>query len=336
MAEALHMVQIEHLQDFIEGRMSWERDSLWGKAVLFMQRATAEDRESALFGLWSSLGLELLARAAVAKTSPVLLADPDKDHKNILYALGVSSTNAPKSVSTIQVLTLCRLLVPGFTDDEFKSAAALVNRRNEELHTGSAAFETFPTQTWVAGFYGCCKILAEHQGESLESLFGRDEARAAREMLGKIESTVLSQVKSLIAAHQKVFHAKSEQEQRKLSEAAESSANDLCHRGHHRVTCPACSSVATVQGNTYGGERLEHRDGKIIVRESVVPTKFQCLACDLKLSGYHSLVAAGVGDHFTHRSEYSPPDYYELIDPNGHETMSKYAEDHGYYFFSND
>jgi hypothetical protein len=315
---------------------SWDRDSLWGKSVLFMQRATAEDRESALFGLWASLGLELLARATISKTSPVLLAEPDKEHRNVLHVLGIGSTNAPKSVSMTQVLSLCRLLVPGFTDDEVKSATALVNRRNEELHSGGAAFATFPTQTWLTGFYACCRILAEHQGESLESLFGVEEAKAASAMLEKKESNVLSQVKGLIVAHQRVFQAKPELERQQLSGAAEGFANDLCHRGHHRVICPACASVATVQGDTYGGERLEHRDGKIIVRENVVPTKFECLACQLTLTGYHSLVAAGVGDHFTHRAEYDPSDYYELIDPNDHETMSKYAEDNGYYFFSND
>ena len=316
--------------------MSWEREHLWIKAVLFLQRAAGEDRESATFGLWASLGLELLARAAVAKTSSALLADPDKEQKNLLHALGVTSSNAPKSISTIQVLSLCRILVPGFTEEEFKSSSSLLNRRNEELHTGAAAFETFPTQTWLAGFYRSCKILAEHQGESLASLLGTDEAQVALEMLGKVEASVLGKVKSSIAAHAKVFEEKDTEDRLKLSADAQVESNNLSHRGHHRVECPACKSVATVQGTTYGGERIEHKNDLIIVRENVIPTRFQCRACGLKLDGYQELVAAGVGDHFTHRVEYSPPDYYELIDPNDHETMSRYAEDHGFYEFNNE
>ena len=316
--------------------MSWERSALWSKAVLFMQRATSQDKESPDFGLWASLGLELLARAAVAQTSPALLADPDKDQKNLLHALGISSSHAPKSIPTFQVLSHCRTLVPAFTEDEFKAASALLNRRNEELHTGAAAFATFPLQSWIGSFFRCCKILAEHQGETLTSLFGKEEATVAEEILGKAEAGVISNVKSSISAHSKVFEAKDAKEREELSSEAQAEADKLSHRGHHRVHCPSCKCTATVQGTTYGGERLEHKDDMIIVRESVIPTKFSCTACGLKLSGYQELVAAGVGDHFTHRSEYSPSDYYELVDPNDRETMDRYAEDHGYYHFSND
>lgn len=316
--------------------MSWERSALWSKAVLFMQRATAQDKESPEFGLWASLGLELLARAAVAHTSPALLADPDKDQKNLLHAFGIGSSHTPKSIPTIQVLSLCRTLVPAFTEDEFKAASALLNRRNEELHTGAAAFATFPVQSWIGNLFRCCKILAEHQGESLATLFGNAEVTVAEEILGKVEAGVINSVKSLISAHSKVFEAKDKNERERLTNEAQAESDRLSHRGHHRVACPACKCTATVQGTTYGGERLEHKDGIIIVRESVIPTKFSCTACDLKLSSYQELVAAGVGDHFTHRSEYSPPDYYELVDPNDRETMDRYAEDHGYYHFSND
>jgi hypothetical protein len=316
--------------------MSWERGALWSKAVLFMQRASAQDKESPEFGLWASLGLELLARAAVAQTSPALLADPDKEQRNLLHALGVSSTHAPKSIPTIQVLSHCKTLVPAFTEDEFKAASALLNRRNEELHTGAAAFETFPLQSWIGTFFRCCKILAEHQNESLTSLFGAAEATVAEEILGKAEAGVISNVKSSISAHSKVFEAKEIKEKERLANEAQAESDKLSHRGHHRVVCPSCRCTATVQGTTYGGERLEHKDGMIIVRESVIPTKFSCTACGLKLSGYQELVVAGVGDHFTHRSECSPSDYYELVDPNDRETMDRYAEDHGYYYFSND
>ncbi|MEO9870942.1 hypothetical protein [Ekhidna sp.] len=38
-----------------------------------------------------ALGLELLARSAVAKVSPTLLAEPDKEHQNLLHALNLGS-----------------------------------------------------------------------------------------------------------------------------------------------------------------------------------------------------------------------------------------------------
>ena len=303
--------------------MSWDKDSLWAKSVLFMERASSEDRESAFFGLWASLGLELLARSAIAKINPALLAEADKDHRHLLHVLGFNSGNSPRSISTIQVLSLCKLLVENFTDEEFKSASSLLNRRNEDLHTGADAFSTFPTQTWLPGFYRCCKVLCEHNNESLANLFGPEEAKVAEEVLQRVEAGVISRVKDLIAAHSKVFAAKEEAVRNVLSETAQVDAERLSHRGHHRVSCPACKSLATVSGTTYGGERIEHRDDLILVRESVIPTKFECKACELKLGNYQELVAAGLGDHYTNRSEYSPPDYYELVDPNDRETMDK-------------
>ena len=43
--------------------MSWERDPLWAKAKLYFERALSQSREEPQFGLWCSLGLELLARS---------------------------------------------------------------------------------------------------------------------------------------------------------------------------------------------------------------------------------------------------------------------------------
>lgn len=318
--------------------MIWDRSALWNKAVLFMERASAEDRSGEAFGLWAAMGLELLARSAVSKTSPALLADPDKEQKNLLHAFGVGTGvgGTPKSISVTQVISLCRVLIPGFTDDEFKTANTLFNRRNEEVHTGSAAFATSKNLNWLPSFYRCCKILAEHQEETLESLFGKEEALVANETLGRVEADVVSKVKGLIAAHAKVFESKDPVDRDSLISEAAKIGDVLSHKGHHRVECPACKSIATVHGTVYGGERVEHKDGAIVVRQNVVPTRFVCPACGLKFTGYPELHAAGVGDHFTHRSEYSPDEYYDLIDPNDPEALNRFAEDSGYYHFSND
>lgn len=316
--------------------MTWRQEDLWAKAKLFMERAAQQDRESDIFGLWAAMGLELLARSALAKISPMLLAEPDKEQRNILHALGHGSGAGPRSISTMQVLFLCRTLVAEFTEDEFKAAASIVSRRNDELHTGTAAFYAYPTQNWLPGFYRCCKVLSEFQDESLTTLFGEDEASVAEQSLQRAEQSTLSSVRALIAAHQKVFNAKEESERESLATDAAQKSEALSHSGHHRVICPACGSSATVQGDLYGGERVAHSDGLITVRQSVVPTRFACIACGLKLAGYGELHAAGVADHFTQRRDYSPEEYYGLVDPEDHESMRNYAENHNFYEFNNE
>lgn len=76
--------------------MSWERDPLLAKSKLFFDRAFSEQSESPLFGLWCSMGLELLARAALASVSPTLLAEPNSDHKFLLHALNRGSAKVPR------------------------------------------------------------------------------------------------------------------------------------------------------------------------------------------------------------------------------------------------
>src|SRR5207248_879543 len=146
--------------------MSWERDPLWTKARLYFERAFELDREDPRFGLWCSFGLELLARAALASISPTLLAEPEKSQRFLLYALNrATSETVPKSIGAVQVFILCNQLFGSFSKEEFLIASALVNRRNDELHSGSNAFEHYPARQWLAGLYRACRSLTHEMGE---------------------------------------------------------------------------------------------------------------------------------------------------------------------------
>lgn len=317
--------------------MSWDREPLWTKARLYFERSFEVVRTDDVFGLWCAMGLELLSRSTVAHFNPVLLAEPDKDQRHILSALGLGSSSVQrKSIATSQVLRLCKELIPEFTDDELSVALALAGRRNEELHSGSAAFLEYKHHQWIGGFYKCCKVLAEAQGESLTSLLGDDEAQTAQRIIEEVKGEVTTKIKNKIAAFARVFSEKDPETRAFLKLEAETQGEVLSHTGHHKVDCPACKCVATVQGDAYGRENIENKEDEIIVRQSVIPTKFSCKACGLNLNGYGELMAANVADHFTHRVHYTPEEFYELVDPNDRETMDSYAENHGYYHFSND
>jgi hypothetical protein len=323
--------------------MSWECEHLWTKARLFFEKAFQEDHNDPAFGLWCAMGLELLARSSVAKFSPMLLAEPDKEQKNLLIALNLSSTNVTgKSIAMNQVINLCKMLISDFTDEQVKLALALTGRRNEEIHSGGAAFAQYPSHQWRSGFYKCCKILADSQEKSLEDLFGNQEGVIAKGILIEMEEDVLKKTKDLIAKHKREFESKEEEDKSQLIAEAVSRGETLSHQKHHRVQCPACACVATIQGDTYGSEQVKHEDDdRITIRQSVKPTKFECKACGLKLNGYRALLSAGVAEDFSHKMTYTPEEYYGLINPNDESAIRSVAEDHGYYFedaffFSND
>lgn len=319
--------------------MNWDKESLWQKAKLYFERAFMEERESQLFGLWAAMGLELLARSAVSHVSPTLLAEPERDQRNLLHVFG-AGTGSPKSITAQQCVLLCKAIVPGFTDVELKSASALINRRNDELHTGEAAFATYPTQLWLPDFFRCSKILAEFQGQSLAELFGGKEAAAADELITQKDEKLVGDVKSAIAAYARVFNDKGNEEKTALRNAAAAKGELLSHQGHHRVDCPSCGCVATVQGQVHGAEHVQLVERAIVVRESVVPNKFSCEACGLTLSSYAALQVAGLASHFTRKTEFTPEEYYGLVDPEDPDQLRQllrdHGEDHGFYEFNNE
>lgn len=297
--------------------MSWERDPLYAKARLFLQRGRGESRDDPVFGLWCSLGLELLARAAVASVSPALLAEPDRDHKYLLHALGRGSERIPrKSIAAAQVLSLCLQLFAEFTDENYKLALALVNRRNEELHTGSAAFAAYPTNQWIVGFYRCCQALSAAIGETLVSLLGEDEANVAAGLLAEDRNGTTQRVQNRVASYRAVFQGKDTNERVLAQKEAETLAASLAYAGHHRVACPACESIGMVTGRTFGKEHVADEDGNIVVRQPVAPSSFSCPACGLRLDGYAELETVELGGYYTRRTTYSPEEYYGLIHPD--------------------
>lgn len=297
--------------------MSWERDPLWAKAKLFFERAFDESRDEPIFGLYCSFGLELLARSALAAISPTLLAEPDKEHRHLLHALDRGSARVQKkSIPATQVFDLCRKLYAEFTDDDYKASLALINRRNEELHTGGAAFDEYRPNQWLAGFYHACHSLSSSIDESLESLFGEEEAKVASDTIIENRNDVKQKVESSIASHRRVFENGSEPDRTKATEEAERLGEELSGQRHHRVDCPACQCVATVQGRAFGKEHVSHEDDFIIERQAVIPTSFECSACGLKLEGYAQLDVAGLGGRYQRRTTWTPDDYYGLIDPD--------------------
>lgn len=299
--------------------MSWERDPLFAKSRLFFERAFSREREDAEFGLWCALGLELLARAAVSSVSPMLLAEPDDDHRHLLHALGRSNERGSgKSIGSAKVFVLCKTLFKEFREEDRTACTALLNCRNDELHTGGAPFIRYPTSEWLNGFYRSCSILATALGETLETVFGKAEAEIARKTISSDQNDVKQRVAATIAAHKRVFDAKDPAEQAALQKAAADQGEMLSQLRHHGVPCPACKATGSLQGEPFGAERVSHGEGEIVVKQAVAPISFGCTPCGLKLNGQSELAAAGLSSPYTRTTTFTPEEFYGLIHPDSH------------------
>jgi hypothetical protein len=289
----------------------WSSEALFNKALLYVGEMEEHPASEWQFGLWSSLSLELLARAAVAKVSPTLLANR-RDWHNVYHALGHPATVrqfTPVSVTTNEVLGILREILPDFTDELFQFCVKHCAYRNAELHSGEEVFADFGTSKWLAKYYACCDVFLRSMGRTLHELV--EDAQAAKALIASLTDTAAKTVEQDIKKHLKLWESKTPAEQ----EAALAQATSWASRhAGHRVQCPACGSPALVRGSSHGVVTTEVREDEdvIVQRQNVLPSSFECVACELKIAGLSKLSACGLGDAFTATSTWSAAEFFGL------------------------
>jgi hypothetical protein len=213
----------------------------------------------------------------------------------------------PKSIGMADVLTRLNELIPDFDEELRKFCLVHTGNRNAELHSAEMPFDGSSTSTWLPSFYRSCDVLGQSLGASLTDLFGADEAKAAKKLMAAAKDAAASSVKGSINAHKTVWAAKLERERTKLASQAEVWA---ARQDGHVVSCPACDSKALVYGDPITAPKKTIQDDLITETQTCLPTKFECVACGLKISGLSQLAASGLGDPFKNTSTYDAADYY--------------------------
>jgi hypothetical protein len=291
----------------------WDHEPLWGKALVYMERALSVERDEALFPFWASLALEFVARSTLAYIHPALLAADSERDGSLLYAFGyVPKTGrnkpfVPKSIDISEVLSRCEQVVPDFTQELGFACAGMVRLRNEELHSGGLPFEGFRNDLWLPGFYRSCEVLLKFQKKTLKDLFGAEEAKAAETVLKSIADEAAKAVKGLIHAHAEVWKAKTPEEKTKLVARAKKLA---VPENGHVVDCPACKSKCLLNGEEIRQQQPELEGDSIVLRQIMLPTSLVCSACGLVISGHAALHASDLGKQFTSTSYYDPLEFY--------------------------
>jgi len=288
----------------------WSRQSLFAKAKLYSQQMESVTAEEWQYGLWSALSLELLARAALANISPVLLADSSKNWRNIMHALGKQPTTkkfTPTSINANEVFARLSEILPEFTEEIAGFCSKHIAYRNAELHTGEAVFATIGTSEWLPKYFKACQILLQSMDMDLSDFVCDSEK--AKEMIASLDDAAAKAVQQDIKAHAKVWGNKSENERKEALMQAKAWATR--HRGH-RIECPACKSPALLQGSPIGPVTTDVEDDEVIERQSMLPSSFECIACGLKIIGFSKLSACGLGDAFSEKITYSAAEYFNL------------------------
>jgi hypothetical protein len=280
-------------------------------------------RDDWQFSFLSTFVLEFLGRAALANVSPALLAEP-KDWNNLYFSLGFAPTASkflPRSIAVSSVFGRLEEMLPTFTQELQGFAAQHMNRRNEELHAGSTPFDGLKT-AWLGIYYQTCAVLLGSMDESLELLFGANEAQVADKLIAASKDQSAKIVMSSVAAHRTVWESKQPKEQEKLKMQASTWST---RQAGHRVVCPACENDALLLGTPISAPLRKLDEDKIVETQDYLPAKFECIACQLKISGLSQLSACGLGSAFKVTSTYDAAEYYAPPDKS-----SEYDEYMGY------
>ena len=287
----------------------WSTPALVAKAQLYADEMLSFPHSDWEFALWSTLSLELLARATLSKFSPTLLADSKSNWNNLLYALGEQpkATNfSPRSIDIGDVFARLVELVQEFTPELAAFCRGHLSKRNQELHSGGTPFVGISENSWLPTYYRACKVLLESMDLSLPEFLGDSEATVANAMIEAAEDESAKSVNQAINAHKLVWETKDEE---KASLVAQSLTWATRQVGH-RVSCPACDCAAIVSGAPFAAPLKTIAYDEITETQEYLPSRFECIACGLKISGLSRLSAAGLGNTFNATFTYDANDYY--------------------------
>jgi hypothetical protein len=292
---------------------SFDPEALLMKAQRYVEQMEDRASDEWQHALWSSFSLELLARAALAKVNPVLLADTKNDSKkawsNICCALGFSPLDAkyePHSIGTTEVLNRLGDLLPEFKE-LVKWCVGHTGRRNTELHSGQVPFDGVNASTWHPDFYRSCKVLLASLDLQLGDFLDAATAATAEEVIAAAADQKAKAVLGEIHAAKRGWKSKSKGEQKLAKATALVWANK--HDGH-RAECPACGSTALVVGDPVSAALRKLKEDEIFEVQEYLPNRFECIACGLRISGLSRLTAAGLSDRYKKTRVYDAAELY--------------------------
>ncbi|MET7833243.1 hypothetical protein ABZS44_10480 [Micromonospora sediminicola] len=290
----------------------YDEGALWLKAKLFLNHAMDEDEPRTFDerALWASLALELLAKAALARVSPLLIASPTEDGSNLLIASGlVEGEGRFTSVKAHTLYSRCHKAFRPFSE---RDAQQITWARNEYLHGGAASFTTIPPNAWWPRYWAQAVILANAQDKTLEELVGLERVPLVENHLAQNKKNIEHRVEMLIErARQRLAQFRAGNLPARVAKEF-SNPTDLTASLSYseNENCPACGSVGLLEGDAVESseiqsEQLAEDDYEVWVDLTIIADYFSCPTCRLILDSADLIEAADLTTTFSAQGDYA-------------------------------
>ena len=151
---------------------------------------------------------------------------------------------------------------------------------------------------------------------------GNAESTVADAMIAAAEDMSAKSVKQAINAHKIVWNNNSSEDKESFTLQSLTWAT---RQDGHRVSCPACECDALLSGSPIASPSRTITEDEVTETQEYLPSRFECVACGLKITGLSRLSAAGLGNTFNATFTYgidelfAPEDYYRDYEPDFNE-----------------
>ncbi|MFR9749422.1 hypothetical protein ACL02S_00145 [Nocardia sp. 004] len=296
--------------------MPYGYEQFFVKAKLFMNRAMdpSDDRTEDEKQLWAALALELLAKAALCKVSPTLVAEPTEDGTHVLKAAGL--IEGETHFTTARASTIFKRCERVFRPFSAEEASKISNGRNEYLHGAALGITKIPAHAWWPQFWAQTDILLAAQGSDVSMLVGGDRTDEVEAHLAQNRQNVQNQVMARIsAAKQSLIRFRDGRMSGPEQAKWETASQWTPVMTYRTITdCPACGNDGWLEGEEiverrvteYGDDERDHFVGTI-AEIDIAPDYFSCPTCHLVLERSDLIAATDLTDD-TFTVEVDPED----------------------------
>lgn len=289
----------------------FDHEALWIKAKLFLNRAMDDDfRSFDEQALWAALALELLAKAALARVSPLLIAEPNEDGTNLLIASGLVEGDA--RFTSVRAKTLMSRCHKAFKPFDSSEAMKILNGRNEYLHGAGTGFMAIPPRAWWPRYWAQVAILVTALDRDIAELVGGDREARVDSYLEENAKNIERRTEALIErARQRLQQKRDGTLTAKL--AAEWRTELQLSASMKFSTpeeCPACGELGLLEGEDVLNTEVDYRDDEgnepsyvddysdATVTLTIGAEHFSCPTCQLILNSYELIEQAGISLEF--------------------------------------